>query len=165
MHGDEPPGMVMLIDLAHYLVENYNQVGYEDVTDLLDTTEITIMPLHNPDGYVADTRYNADGVDLNRNFGWAWVYNPEGFNSSRVGCRPPVDFPNPVSVIRFSSISCCTIAEIDAARIPVFLARSARDNGPSRWIRSKTMEILIRRLSCGLPLSVVLFVMDCVSYS
>jgi len=68
MHGDEPPGMVMLINLVHYLAENYNQPGYEDVTDLVNTTEITIMPLHNPDGYVADTRYNADGVDLNRNF-------------------------------------------------------------------------------------------------
>ncbi len=68
MHGDEPPGMAMLINLAHFLAENYNQAGYDEVTDLVNTTEITIMPLHNPDGYVADTRGNANGVDLNRNF-------------------------------------------------------------------------------------------------
>ncbi len=38
------------------------------MTALVNSTEITIMPLHNPDGYVADTRGNANGVDLNRNF-------------------------------------------------------------------------------------------------
>ena len=68
MHGDEPPGMVMLYNLAHYLVENYGQPGYDDVTYLVDNYEIHIMPLHNPDGYIADTRANANSVDLNRNF-------------------------------------------------------------------------------------------------
>ncbi len=68
MHGDEPPGMVMLMNLAEYLAVNYGQSGYEDVTHLVDNYEIHIMPLHNPDGYVADTRVNAQGVDLNRNF-------------------------------------------------------------------------------------------------
>ncbi len=68
MHGDEPVDMVMLWAFAQYLVNNYGQPGYEDVTDLVNTTEIHIMPLHNPDGYVAGTRTNANGVDLNRNF-------------------------------------------------------------------------------------------------
>lgn len=68
MHGDEPPGMVMLMNLAEYLTSGYGQTGYEDVTHLVDNYEIHIMPLHNPDGYVADTRTNANGVDLNRNF-------------------------------------------------------------------------------------------------
>ncbi len=68
MHGDEVPGMVMLLNFAEYLVTNYGQVGYEDVTDLVDNYEIHIMPLHNPDGMVADQRYNANGIDLNRNF-------------------------------------------------------------------------------------------------
>ncbi len=68
MHGDEPPGMVMLYNLAQYLAENYDQPGFEEITELVNTTEITIMPLHNPDGYVAGSRGNANGVDLNRNF-------------------------------------------------------------------------------------------------
>jgi len=68
IHGDEPVGMVMLLDLAGHLVGRYGQPGYEDVTALVDGTEIHIMPLHNPDGYAGGSRYNADGIDLNRNF-------------------------------------------------------------------------------------------------
>lgn len=68
MHGDEPPGMVMLMNLADYLAKNYGQQGFEDVTHLVDNYEIHIMPLHNPDGYVGGTRTNANHVDLNRNF-------------------------------------------------------------------------------------------------
>ncbi len=77
MHGDEVPGMAMLLNFAEYLLTNYNQVGYEDVTYLVDNYEIHIMPLHNPDGMVADQRYNANGVDLNRNF-----LLPDGSHSS-----------------------------------------------------------------------------------
>ena len=36
MHGLEPPDMVMLLNLAAYLVNNYGQPGYEDVTYLVD---------------------------------------------------------------------------------------------------------------------------------
>jgi len=68
MHGDEPPGMVMLMNLAEYLAVNYGQTGYEDATHLVDSYEIHIMPLHNPDGYVAGNRVNDNWVDLNRNF-------------------------------------------------------------------------------------------------
>ncbi len=68
MHGDEVVGMVLLVDLAHHLTTNYGQPGYADLTNLVDSTEIHLMPLHNPDGYVAGTRNNANGRDLNRNF-------------------------------------------------------------------------------------------------
>ena len=68
MHGDEPPGMEMLLYLAQYLTDNYGQPGYEDVTNLVDNYEIHIVPLYNPDGYIAGTRYNANNVDLNRDF-------------------------------------------------------------------------------------------------
>ena len=68
MHGDEPPGMEMLLYLVDYLTDNYGQPGYEDVTYLVDNYEIHILPLHNPDGYIAGSRYNNNGIDLNRNF-------------------------------------------------------------------------------------------------
>jgi murein peptide amidase A len=34
--------------------------------------DLWILPVLNPDGRSADTRQNADGVDLNRNFPWRW---------------------------------------------------------------------------------------------
>jgi len=68
MHGDETVGMIMLLNLADHLLTSYGQAGFEDVTALVDGSEIHIMPLHNPDGYVAGGRYNANFVDLNRNF-------------------------------------------------------------------------------------------------
>ncbi len=68
MHGDEIVGTVLTVNLAHYLLENYGQPGYEDVTAIVDDYELHLMPAHNPDGTHLDQRYNANGVDLNRNF-------------------------------------------------------------------------------------------------
>jgi hypothetical protein len=68
IHGDEVVCKEMLLYFADYLTDNYGQPGYEDVTNLVDNYEIHLMPLHNPDGNVAVQRYNANGVDLNRNF-------------------------------------------------------------------------------------------------
>jgi hypothetical protein len=68
MHGDEVTGQVLLLDFAHYLTENYGVAGREDVTNLVDNYEIHLMPMYNPDGTASSQRYNANGVDLNRNF-------------------------------------------------------------------------------------------------
>ena len=68
MHGDEVTGMVLTLDFANYLLSNYGVAGREDVTNLVDNYEIHLMPDHNPDGTYLVQRYNANGVDLNRNF-------------------------------------------------------------------------------------------------
>ena len=75
MHGNEVTGRETLIHLIAYLCENY---GYDsDVTKLVNSTRIHIMPSMNPDGYAqaheGDVdgvmgRSNANNVDLNRNF-------------------------------------------------------------------------------------------------
>ena len=78
IHGDEVVGMVMLHRLAHYLVENYGQAGYEEVTELVDSTELTLIPLYNPDGMALGQRYNAHNVDLNRNFA-----DPDGTHTTQ----------------------------------------------------------------------------------
>jgi hypothetical protein len=74
MHGDETGGFVLMLRLADYLLKNYNLDP--GVKNLVDNLEIWINPLANPDGTykngisisTSSTRFNANGVDLNRNF-------------------------------------------------------------------------------------------------
>jgi hypothetical protein len=66
IHGNEPPGLEMLLFLVDHLTNNY---GIDPaVTNLVDNYEIHIIPCLNPDGLVAGVRRNAHNVDLNRNF-------------------------------------------------------------------------------------------------
>jgi predicted deacylase len=66
IHGDEPVQMENLVTLVEYLTSNY---GVDPVvTDLVDHTEIHIVPCLNPDGNVAGSRFNANGQDLNRDY-------------------------------------------------------------------------------------------------
>ncbi len=66
MHGDEAVGIEMTIRLAEMLTGQY---GLDpDLTELVDEMEIWLCPIHNPDGYVNGSRYNAHGEDLNRDF-------------------------------------------------------------------------------------------------
>ncbi|MFA6008364.1 MAG: M14 family zinc carboxypeptidase [Desulfobacteraceae bacterium] len=66
LHGNEPVGTVLLVELIRYLLENYNTDPR--IQSLVDNHDIRIVPLANPDGYEAGSRYNASGLDLNRNF-------------------------------------------------------------------------------------------------
>lgn len=74
MHGDELTGAILMLRLIDYLLSNYGTDSL--VTSLVDETEIWINPLANPDGtyFIGNNtvagaiRYNANFVDLNRNF-------------------------------------------------------------------------------------------------
>ena len=74
MHGDELTGYILMIRLADWLLNRYTKD--EQVTTLVDNLQIWINPLSNPDGtyFLSNdtihgaTRFNALGVDLNRNF-------------------------------------------------------------------------------------------------
>ena len=59
IHGDENAGT----PLVHKLIEHLRTK-----TRYLDNRKIVLMPVTNPDGLVAEQRYNIRGVDLNRNF-------------------------------------------------------------------------------------------------
>lgn len=72
-HGDELMSCEMPLGLANYLTDNYGVVP--EITDLVDTREIWIVPMVNPDGREATpwpTRRNANNVDLNRDYGYMW---------------------------------------------------------------------------------------------
>lgn len=72
MHGDEVVGREVLINLAHWLLFNYET--NETATQLVDSTRIHLLFSMNPDGYAGRNpdglarRENANSVDLNRNF-------------------------------------------------------------------------------------------------
>jgi protein MpaA len=57
IHGNEMAG----VPIAHAL----DRLSPSDL-------DLWIVPDLNPDGVAADTRQNAHGVDLNRNFPWHW---------------------------------------------------------------------------------------------
>ncbi|MFQ5804965.1 MAG: M14 family zinc carboxypeptidase [Phycisphaerae bacterium] len=66
MHGDEWVGNEMCLYFIDHLTDNYGIDQH--ITDLVDEIDIWIVPLMNPDGYIRVQRYNAHGVDLNRDF-------------------------------------------------------------------------------------------------
>lgn len=71
IHGNEPAG----IAIAHALMRVRPPRG----------VALWIVPDLNPDGVAADTRQNANGVDLNRNFPTRWQAQSGAFAS---GPRP-----------------------------------------------------------------------------
>ena len=74
MHGDETTGYIGMLHLIEYLLTNYGTDP--KITRLVDSVEIFINPLANPDGTYhggnntvnGATRGNANGIDLNRNY-------------------------------------------------------------------------------------------------
>ncbi|KAG5836722.1 hypothetical protein ANANG_G00231580 [Anguilla anguilla] len=68
MHGNEVVGREVLLNLIEYLCRNYG--SDPEVTQLVNSTRIHIMPSMNPDGDVKGYvgRNNSNNFDLNRNF-------------------------------------------------------------------------------------------------
>lgn len=63
MHGDEPTHTAVLLDLANYLLQKPAAAKSEDI---LSKCTLHFIPMLNPDGAEAVERYNAQGIDINR---------------------------------------------------------------------------------------------------
>jgi len=87
-HAREVMSSEMVVMLAEYLAQQY-AAGNPEIVELLDTTEIYLVPMVNPDGFVynestnplgggmwrKNRRLNVDGsrgVDINRNYPYEW---------------------------------------------------------------------------------------------
>ncbi len=70
MHGDEHIGTEITLYFLEYMLQNYTSNTI--VQDIIDNHELWILPTLNPDGKVANTRRNANSVDLNRDYGYFW---------------------------------------------------------------------------------------------
>ena len=74
IHGDELTGFILMLHLADSLLTGYG--SSPRITNLVDNYDIVICPLANPDGTYKGgnntvngaTRFNANNVDLNRNY-------------------------------------------------------------------------------------------------
>lgn len=82
VHGNEYGGSEIMLYTVDLLLQNH--ATNESVQELLRTIDLHVMPVVNPDGYVAGKRANANGVNLNRNFDVDWG-NPLGTSNSVMG--------------------------------------------------------------------------------
>jgi carboxypeptidase T len=86
-HGNEKPSYEVCLYFLQYMLEHYENTSTPEVQDVIDHTQIYILPMVNPDGVEAGTRKNevpnhgsfgfspivtSHGVDLNRNYGFRW---------------------------------------------------------------------------------------------
>ncbi len=69
-HGDERSSAALALATAERLLAGYGDEPA--LTALLDRDEVWVVPIVNPDGVARDARNNANGVDLNRNYGFGW---------------------------------------------------------------------------------------------
>lgn len=70
IHGDEHIGTEVTLYFLRYLLTGY--ATDPQIQALIDNNEFWILPTINPDGKVANTRRNANNVDLNRDNGYFW---------------------------------------------------------------------------------------------
>jgi carboxypeptidase T len=88
-HAREWISVEVPFQFGQYLLEHYD--GDAQIRNLIDRSEIWIVPVVNPDGleysiqvyryWRKNRRFNADGtfgVDINRNYGYAWGYDNAG---------------------------------------------------------------------------------------
>ncbi|VVB61055.1 Zinc carboxypeptidase [uncultured archaeon] len=66
IHGSEWEGGEACLYLSEYLLINFD--ANKTITHILNSSEVYIIPLENPDGRQKDDRFNDNGIDLNRNF-------------------------------------------------------------------------------------------------
>ena len=78
IHGDELTGFVLMLRLIDHLLSHYGTDA--EATRLVNEMHLYINPLSNPDGaykrsdssVAGATRYNANNIDLNRNYPDFW---------------------------------------------------------------------------------------------
>lgn len=76
IHGNECAGLAIVSSLRHARVPN--------------GVQLWLVPEMNPDGSAADSRQNAHGVDLNRNFPYRWqpIADPTYYSGPRATSEP-----------------------------------------------------------------------------
>jgi len=78
MHGDEVGGAQNIITLAEDMCSKYATDA--NIKKLIDSREIWLYCMINPDGRVKMVRYNNNNIDCNRNWGYLTTMTSQGFS-------------------------------------------------------------------------------------
>jgi hypothetical protein len=73
MHGDEPTHTAVMLDLFNYLLQKPDN---PQAAEILSGCTLLYIPMLNPDGAEVVQRFNAQGIDVNRD--WRRQATPEG---------------------------------------------------------------------------------------
>lgn len=66
MHGDEPTATMAMMDLFNFLQNEQDTIGEAIKAKLKSSLSIYFIPMLNPDGAEKHSRFNAMGIDINR---------------------------------------------------------------------------------------------------
>jgi hypothetical protein len=78
-HGDEPASTEAVLAIPDYLLRKSTTDA--SVRSLLETYAFYVLPLVNPDGFALNTRENADGLDINRDYSYPLRSDAESFQT------------------------------------------------------------------------------------
>ncbi|OQC69645.1 MAG: Carboxypeptidase T precursor [candidate division Hyd24-12 bacterium ADurb.Bin004] len=70
IHGDEKASAMVALNFLRNLADNADTSPMCEY--IVETAETWVIPILNPDGYVSNSRYNGNSVDLNRNLSYHW---------------------------------------------------------------------------------------------
>jgi protein MpaA len=98
MHGNERSSVATLTAWIDELEHNYDKIPSDKT--------VIVIPNNNPDGYAVNSRINANGVDLNRNFpanDWASAVHIPGSFLEVGGGATPLSEPESSALASFIS--------------------------------------------------------------
>ena len=78
-HGDEPSSMESVLSIPDYLLRA--STTDTSIQSLLATYAFFILPLVNPDGLASNTRTNANGEDINRDYSYPGRGDADSFKT------------------------------------------------------------------------------------
>ncbi len=96
-HGNEKIATEITLSFLQYVLASYDTSTA--IHNMVDSTELWVIPIVNVDGHVANTRGNANGVDLNRDYGYRWYEDsPAPFSQQETRLVRQHDIENNISV-------------------------------------------------------------------
>ncbi len=84
IHGNEKIATTVTLCYLNKLTEGYS--SDPECQYIVNNSETWIIPVLNPDGYYSTSRYNANGIDLNRNLSYMWT--PGASHGTSPFCEP-----------------------------------------------------------------------------